>query len=136
MATIHRPISGWRPSTPEIMADGFASLAESHPAIAIHFWAQWNGVDPPMDESVQAVAPRFAGRLHLVSCDIDRPENQRLCQRSCIANVPTIAVFNKTELSGTIIGLREPEQLAAEIERLLTTEQTRPSSLWRRLVSF
>jgi thiol-disulfide isomerase/thioredoxin len=136
MATIHRPISGWRPSTPEIVADGFASLAASHPTIAIHFWAEWNGVDPAMDQSVQEIAHRFADRVHFVSCNVDRPENQQLCKRVRVATVPTIAVFKKDELKGIVLGLREPEQLAAEIEKLLTTQQTRASNLWRRLVSF
>ena len=136
MATIHRPISGWHPTTPEILADGFASLAESYPAIAIHFWAQWNGADPPMDQSVQVIARRFTDRVHFVSCDVDCPDNLQLCERARVATVPTIAVFKKGELQGTVSGLREPEPLADEIVRLLTTKQTRPVSLWRRLVSF
>jgi thioredoxin-like negative regulator of GroEL len=137
MVEIHRPISGWRPSTPEIVADDFALLSSSHPALAIHFWAAWNGYDPPLDKNIQAIASRLAGRVYFVSCDVDRLENRSLYDRCRIANVPTIAVFKGDELTGLIVGLRGPEQLIAEIEKLLTKgHRSRVRQFWRKLSPF
>ena len=137
MANIYRPIPGWRPSTLEIVADDFPSLAGSHPALAIHFWAGWNGVDPPLDRYIQVIAGRFAGRVYYVSIDIDRAENRQLWDRCGVANVPTVALFRGEELQGLIVGLREPEQLAAEIEKLLAkAPQSHVCRFWRRLCPF
>lgn len=133
---IHRPVSGWRPSSPEIVAGDFDLFAASHPAVAIHFWARWNGVDPPMDRNVQAIAEEFAGRVCFVSCDVDRPENRQFCKRSHVVNVPTIAVYRGKELHGTVVGLEQPQQLFFQIENFLTTEPRCAQSLWRRLVPF
>ncbi len=41
-----RPIPNWQPSTPAILAEDFASVLGRHPAVVIHFWADWNGIDP------------------------------------------------------------------------------------------
>jgi thioredoxin-like negative regulator of GroEL len=137
MANIYRPIPGWRPSTPEIVADDFPSLAASHSALAIHFWAGWNGVDPPLDRSIRVITGRFDGRVYFVSIDIDRAENRPLWDQCGIANVPTVALFRGEELQGLIVGLREPEQLAAEIEKLLAKEpQSHVRRFWRRLCPF
>ena len=129
MTEIYRPIRGWRPSTPEIVANDFPRLASSHPALAIHFWAAWNGVDPPADRNIQAIAGRFAGRVHFVASDVDHAENRPLCDRCRIANVPTVALFRGEVLQGLVVGLREPNQLAAEIQELL---RERPSIQWRK----
>jgi thioredoxin-like negative regulator of GroEL len=137
MANTYRPIPGWRPSTPVIVADDFPSLAALHPALAIHFWAEWNGVDPPLDRNIAAIAARFAGRVYFVSSDIDRAENRPLWDRCGVANVPTVALFKGEELQGLLIGLREPEQLSAEIEKLLAIEPKRHvRQFWRRLCPF
>jgi hypothetical protein len=129
MAEIHRPIPGWRPSTPEIVADDFVSLASAHPALAIHFWAVWNGADPPLDKNIQAIAGRFAEPVCFVSCDIDRVDNRPFLERCGIANVPTIAVFKGTTLQGMIVGLRKPDQIAVEIEKQLA-KQRRNKGIW------
>ncbi|HVT30263.1 MAG TPA: hypothetical protein VHE81_19785 [Lacipirellulaceae bacterium] len=136
MANIYRPIPGWRPSTPEIVADDFPSVAASHPALAIHSWEGWNGVDPPLDRNIQAIARRFASRVHFVSSDIDRAENWPLWDRCGAANVPTVVLFKGEELQGLSVGLRKPEQLAAEIEKLIAKEpQSHVRRFWRRLCS-
>jgi thioredoxin len=132
MMNCFRPIPGWRPSTPEIVADDIPSLTASHSAVAIHLWAVWNGYDPPVDENIQAIASQFAGRVHFVSSDIDRAENRSLCERCNLTNVPTIVLFKGDQLKGTIVGMREPNQLTAELESLLTRQFKNRERIWRR----
>lgn len=130
---MYRPIPDWRPTTQQISADDLPLLTAIHPAIAVHFWAIWNGCDPPFDRNIQEVASQFAGRLHFVSCDIDRPENQPLCERCRIANVPTVAVFKKDQFLGRIVGLRDTDELVNQIEKLLTDQPLLSPSKWRFL---
>jgi hypothetical protein len=115
-----RPIPGWIPSTPEVRGGAVDGLAQRHLAIAIHFWAPWNGSDPPMERSIQAIAERFAGRVAFFSCNVDLEENIELCKRCHIATVPTLVIWASRELKPPIIGWQpEQEKLAAAIESRL-----------------
>jgi thioredoxin-like negative regulator of GroEL len=97
MTPIYRPIPDWRPSTPPINPEAFEQLLKEHAAIAIHFWASWNGCDPVLDQSIQSIASEFAGRMSFYSCDVDREENADLCKRCRVVTIPWLAVF----VSGT-----------------------------------
>ena len=119
MADIFRPIPNWKPSTPETSGSEFKSLASIHPALAIHFWAPWNGYGPPLDRSIQAIGNAFSGRLYFASCNIDLPDNLVLVRHCRVATIPTLAIFKGEEPQGLIVGFREPAQLAEELERLL-----------------
>jgi hypothetical protein len=116
---IHRPIPGWIPSTPDVRGGAVDEFVERHPAIAIHFWAPGNGSDPPMDRGIQAIAERFSPRVAFFSCNVDLPDNAAWCRRCGVATVPTLATWVSGELRGLIVGCREPDQLAAEIESRL-----------------
>jgi thioredoxin-like negative regulator of GroEL len=123
---ISRPIPGWRPSTPDVRGDAIADLLQQHSAIAIHFWAVWNGVDPPMDRSIQDIADRFAGRVWFVSCNVDLEENVELCRRFGVATVPTLGILVPDRQPQLLVGHRPPEQLAAEIETRLNEPERQP----------
>jgi thiol-disulfide isomerase/thioredoxin len=114
---IPRPIPGWKPSTPAVPGGKIASLTQRHPAVAVHFWASWNALDKSMDESVQAIANLFEGRVHFASCNIDLPENLDLCRRSGFANIPAISVFVGDYVSKPIVGCCSPAELTIEIKK-------------------
>ncbi|WP_165223894.1 thioredoxin family protein [Aquisphaera insulae] len=123
-----RPIPGWTPSTPEISGASIHDLAQRHPALAVHFWAPWNGHDPTMDRNIQPIRERFAGRVHFVSCNIDLAANDELARRCRIRNVPTLVVLVDGDPREPIVGCRGPDTLAAAIEvRLVSSESKR----WR-----
>ena len=132
MAAI-RPIPGWRPSTPDIGCESFEDLDENSAAVAIHFWAPWNGVDPAMDQEIQQVADRFAGRVRFVSANIDTERGSELGARFGVANVPTIVVLASAAEPRLIVGHRGAEELATKIESKLSSD-TLPRwwAFWRR----
>src|SRR6516162_3822947 len=90
-----RPIPGWKPSTPAVDVSSFEQSLTEHPAVAVHFWATWNGHDQVLDRSIQAIVAQFSGRLAFMSCDADSRENESLRGQCKIAMVPALAVFVK-----------------------------------------
>ena len=113
------PIPGWQPSLAEVVGDGLDALLSANPAVAVHFWAVWNGVDPPMEGSVRAIQHQFAGRVVFVACDVDREENVGLCKRFGVVTVPTLVVIAPGQLPLSVVGYREPEALAVALEEAL-----------------
>jgi hypothetical protein len=128
---IARPMPGWIPSTPSVRGEAMDDLAQRHSAIAIHFWAPWNGSDAPMDRSIQAIAERFAGRVAFYSCNVDLEDNRVLCKRCHIVTVPTLAIWASGELKKPIIGCGpDAEQRAAAIEARLGEPGKKPWWRW------
>jgi thioredoxin-like negative regulator of GroEL len=123
-----RPIPGWRPSLVEVVGDGLEALTSANPAVAVHFWAVWNGVDPPMEGSIRAIQDRFVGRVMFVACDADREENVRLCKRLGVVALPTLVVIASGRPPRLVVGYREPDALALAVEDALRPVP-RPS--WR-----
>lgn len=115
----HRPIPDWTPSTPEVRGRNVDDVVRRHFAVAIHFWAPWNGSDPPMNASILAIADRFVGRVAFYSCNVDLNDNVELCKHCRIANIPTLAIWVSGEQKLPIVGLREPDELATDIESRL-----------------
>jgi len=120
MATdIYRPVPGFQPSTPAVTAKTFANVLAEHSAVAIHFWAEWNGVDVPMDRSIRDIKVRLKESIHFVSCDIDSPDNFALCNRCKVVNVPFLAVFVDGQQKGGIMGLLPAKKLVIELGNIL-----------------
>lgn len=130
--SISRPIPGWIPSTPEVRGDAALDLVQRHAAVAIHFWAPWNGADPLLDRSLQALAERFKDRVVFYSCNVDLAENREFCQQCGLANVPTLAIWVSGRLRRMLVGFREPEPFAVEIESQLAPPRKAWWSFWGR----
>ncbi|MEX0938422.1 MAG: thioredoxin domain-containing protein [Pirellulales bacterium] len=129
----HRPNPHWRPSTPEVTDHSLDDLLEQLPAIAIHFWATWNGVDPPMGRNIGKIADTFAGRIRFYSCDVDTTPGSELGVRFGIVSVPTLAVFRRGQKPCLIIGFREPWKLAERLDEILSKKCVHPWwAFWRR----
>lgn len=122
----------WSPSTPEVHGQDVDRLAQRGP-LAIHFWAPWNSVDVQMNQSIQAVVPRFADRVKFMSCNIDLAENADLCRRFGFMNIRAIGVLVAGTARRPIIGYREPDRLAEEIESRLRPEEPKPWwAVWKQ----
>ena len=129
---VWRPIPGWKSSLPAVSGDGLDAMVAAHPAVAVHFWAEWNGVDPPMDRCIRAVEEQFAGRVWFMACDIDQQENVALCKRFGVVTVPTLGVVTSARPPRLLVGYRKPEELARAIEELLKPEPPAWWQFWRR----
>ncbi|WP_165246523.1 thioredoxin family protein [Paludisphaera soli] len=103
---------------------------QQHPAVAIHFWAPWNGHDPAMDRSIQGISGRFAGRVVFVSCNTDLEENRELCQQCGFMNIPALGLLVSGHPPISVIGYRDPETLAGLIESRLNGPKRKRKPWW------
>jgi hypothetical protein len=112
------PKPKWRPGIPEIKPEDLTTLCADHPVVAIHFWASWNGCDPPLGKSIDTIAPRFAGRVHFVALNTEPQENWEFLRRWNVFDT-TILFFAGSDLCGRLMGIREPEQLSSDVNQVL-----------------
>src|SRR5690606_5335161 len=115
--SIARPIPGWIPTTPPLVGESDVAQLDDQTIIAVHFWAPWNGVDPPFDELLRQLADQYASRVRFYSANIDLEENLKLCQQCQVLNVPALSIRVNGVWQQPIVGCRATaDDLAAEIE--------------------
>ncbi len=110
--TIPRPIAGFVPASPPVISNSIQSVLDSHSVVLIHFWAAWNGADPPMDSQLALATKKLPFAVHVASCNIDDPQCLDLCKRCGVVNIPYVGVFVDGELRPGIMGLRGADQIA------------------------
>ena len=125
-ANVHRPIPDFRPSTPSVTSSSFDDVLRSYHIVIVHFWAVWNGADPPMDSTLCDLRERFPAETHIVSCDVDDADCAPLAKSSGVVNVPWLSVYVDAERRGHICGLREPDELLAAITDLISPSVSNP----------
>lgn len=109
----HDNDTGWRPGTPPVTAEDFASC----PLLVVHYWATWDIYDREMDRRLAPSCEEFTGRICFRACDIDRAENRPFIHG--LANVPALGLFVRGTLTRHVIGLRETDELRRTFEKLL-----------------
>ena len=80
-AQIYRPDPNFVPGSPPLNEADFLK-----PVLIVHFWANWNGMDIPIDKELSAVQPWYEGKIAFRSCDVEQAENREFC--TGIATVP------------------------------------------------
>jgi thioredoxin-like negative regulator of GroEL len=130
MATPHLPIPGFVPKTPPVTSASIASVMDAHTVVVIHFWAAWNGADPPMDERLASITGRLPFKTHFTSCNVDDPECVDLCKRCGVANIPYLAVIVDGELRPGIMGLHDVDDIVSQLTDSVPEPQS-PRPWWR-----
>ncbi len=125
-----RPISGFVPKSPPVTGDSIKTVLAAHSIVVVHFWAVWNGADPPMDEQLETVAKRLPFKIHFVSCDVDDPECSTLRQDLEITNVSFCAIYVNGEFRSGIMGLVATDELILRLIEAVR-HQRNQSTWWR-----
>ncbi|MBT4863522.1 MAG: thioredoxin family protein [Planctomycetaceae bacterium] len=115
MVMTHRPIPHFRPSTPPVTSDSIDAIVASHAVVVVHFWAEWNGVDPVMDSRIRNIRNHLPFDIHFVSCNIDDPSCIDLTKSTGVLNIPFLAVYVHGQQRRGIMGLHEPDALVSEL---------------------
>ncbi|MEV4540616.1 thioredoxin [Micromonospora echinaurantiaca] len=91
-----------------------AVLAADRPVV-VDFWADWCPPCRAISRSLAELADEFAGRLDITTINSD--ENPETTRRYGVMSLPTLLVFDRGELVGSIVGARPKNHLRAALGR-------------------
>jgi thioredoxin 1 len=96
----------------------FEELVLLHDApVLVDFTAAWCAPCRMMRSVLEEVAGLFAGRLRVVSLDVD--ENAELADAFDVQSIPALMLIARGRLLGTWVGYQTAGQLAANLESAL-----------------
>jgi thioredoxin-like negative regulator of GroEL len=119
----------WRPQSQEIELATLPKVLVRHPLVVVHAWAVWNRHDRRMDEILQGLMPRYAGRVELRSLDADSVVGHDFWRDCRIFNLPALAAFVRGIRVETVIGLRQRGELDVRLRDWIKAAETQ-HSMW------
>jgi len=94
----------------QIKANEFEEeVLKSDIPVLVDFFATWCGPCKMMSPIVEAVENEMQGKIKV--CKIDTDEAADLAMKYEIMSIPTFMLFKNGEVAGTIIGMRDKEEL-------------------------
>ena len=84
----------WMPTARAINLEELIPLLATKPAVVLHCWAEWNGVDRMMDSTWKDLMPRLTDRCEVRSLEIDIPANGEACLEWGVRGVPRTVCFH------------------------------------------
>ena len=85
----------------------FVSFVEANRYAVVHFWAEWDGVDPKMKDLLENGVPGDISRkIAFGSFDTGPAEHWASCREHQVLNLPFLAFYRDGDLVKTLIGLR------------------------------
>ncbi|MFC4020944.1 thioredoxin family protein [Micromonospora sp. GCM10011542] len=96
--------------------DSFATtvLAADRPVV-VDVWAEWCRPCHAISRSLAELAEEFAGRLVIATLNSD--ENPETTHRYRVMSLPTLLIFDRGELVGTVVGSRPKNHLRQTLAR-------------------
>jgi len=113
----HRPNPRWIPSTEPITDSNYEDIFAAHTALVVHFWAPWNGADPPADKEIAIVRGRLPD-VAFYACNID--ENFKLSIEVGVQSIPSFVIIVNRQPNPPIAGLRSAIRLESEIRKCVS----------------
>jgi thioredoxin 1 len=84
--------------------------------VLVDFYAPWCGPCRMLAPVLDALAPRFAGRVKFAKVNVDRAPG--LAMRYRVTGVPTLIIFKRGLVLDTIVGVPSPGALKARLEEV------------------
>jgi thioredoxin-like negative regulator of GroEL len=119
----------WRPRSQAIELGTLRKDLARHALVLVHFWAAWDSHDRKMDETLQELAPCYAGPVGFRSFDVDIAEGSDFCRDCGISNVPAIAVFVRGVWLETLVGVRPRDELEGRLRVWIVAAEAR-CAMW------
>jgi len=94
-------------------ADFTAEVLDSPVPVVVDFWAPWCGPCRVVGPEVDKLAGRMGETAKFVKLNID--ENREIAMQYGIMSIPTIAKFERGQVSAQVVGARGADALAKEL---------------------
>ncbi|GAA0264541.1 thioredoxin [Cryptosporangium japonicum] len=94
-----------------------AEVLASEMPVLVDFWADWCGPCHRLRPTLEALAEEWAGRVRVVSLDIDA--NPNVARDYGILSAPTLTLFRGGEPVRTVVGAQPKSRLVAQLEPAL-----------------
>ena len=91
-------------------------VLDSDKPIVIDFWAEWCGPCRILGPRIEELSKEMT-KVKFAKLNVD--ENQETAAKFEIRSIPTLLIFNKGEIVGSIIGALPKEMLKQKIESAL-----------------
>lgn len=103
---------------PEITDGSFErEVLQAPQPVLLDLWAPWCRLCKALDPIVQEIARTYAGRLKVVSMNID--ENPQTATRYGVRGVPNLFIFKRGNVYEQLIGSKSKAQLVKVVEGAL-----------------
>ncbi|MDD2559769.1 MAG: thioredoxin [Bacteroidales bacterium] len=101
----------------EITDSNFEEYLSSGKALVVDFWAPWCGPCKMIGPIIEELANEYTDRVNIGKMNVD--ENNDVCVRYGIRNIPTILFFKQGQLVNKQVGAIQKSALAQKVEALL-----------------
>ncbi len=86
--------------------------------VLVDFWAAWCGPCRVLAPTVEAVAEKYRGEMHVVKVNVD--ENMSVSQRYGVKGIPTLILFKNGKEEKRLVGATSVDAITQMIERSLS----------------
>lgn len=101
----------------EITDSNFDEYLNMGKSLVVDFWAPWCGPCKMVAPIIEELAEEYAGRVNIGKMDVD--ENNDVCVRFGIRNIPTILFFKDGKLVDKQVGAIQKSVLEQKVIAVL-----------------
>jgi thioredoxin 1 len=91
-----------------------ADVLQSDLPVVVDFWAEWCAPCKKIDPLLEEISKEMAGKLKIVSLDIDH--NPNTVREQGVLSAPTLKVFKNGEAVAEIVGAKPKSVLVEKFE--------------------
>jgi thioredoxin 1 len=100
------------------ITDGnFGEAVKKYENLVLDCWAEWCTPCKMLSPVIEALAAEYAGKIVFGKLNTD--ENPKTASENAIQSIPTLLVFKKGALKGSVIGVQPKQELELKLKELL-----------------
>ncbi len=94
-----------------------ADVLQAEVPVLVDFWAEWCGPCKMIAPVLEDIAQEYGDKLKVCKMDVDA--NPETAPKYGVRGIPTLIVFNKSDVAGTKVGALSKSQLSAFIDSVI-----------------